>query len=324
MVGKISATVVLASICAFSGGAFGQTAPQQARVLVFPLRPIHLTQDTDWVPKSVNENVVDALDRSEQYVAIPYGGELVVQDNNQAARNARQSNFPLAVRGTIQVVDTQVRLTAQLVDAHDGSAVRTAMATGAMSDLLKVEDDLAAQLLGEKSATTGNASTASAPATNPAQPPIQIVIQNTPPAPEVPNYNYAGYPYSAYPYPGYPVDYFGGIGYPGVIITTPGNGGGHHHGHDHDHGHDGHGGDGHGGGPIYFTPGTPEVGRNTPGGPAFEPGVIGEPANPLPRSSPAPVTPVTTPGPVASPFHALSVGQPGVTAGGSRDGNGHR
>jgi TolB-like protein len=277
---KKSPISLLAALSLLAAAPLAQAAavPQQRpaqRVLVFPFTAIHLAEDDAWMGKSVTENLLTSLSQSNAYNPSTYAGKLVVEDNQAAARNARQTNYPLAIRGTIQVVESQVRLSAQLIDSRNGNSVRTAIATGPVSDLLKVEDDLSAQLLGQKAA--GNSLAAADPAVGgTGQPPIQIFIQNTPGVGTDLNYPYA--PAGAYPNYSYPYStvgygpYYPGY-YPGIIYITDGNNH-HHHDGDHGHGHD-HDGDhdGGGGGGIHFETTGPQNGPNTPGS-AMSPGTI--------------------------------------------------
>jgi TolB-like protein len=299
----LAALSLLAAVPLASAAPVPQRAAQRQpapRVLLFPFSSIHLSNDDAWMTKSVQENLIATLDRSESFSPTAYAGKLVVEDNQAAARNARQSNFPYAIRGSIQIVDTQVRLTAQLVDSRNGNSLRTAIATGPAADLLKIEDDLSAQLLGQ--ARGGPAATADsqASATNPAQPPIQIFIQNTPSSPSLAEPASYPYSYAGYPNYGYGTPYYPGY-YPGVVIISDNHGG--HHDHDHDHDHDGHGGDN--GGGIHFETSGPQNGTNTPGTPMSPGGINSNPdyhptytRPPLPGPAPGSDTPrALTPAP---------------------------
>ena len=305
-----------------------QTQRAAERVLVLPFTALHLSEEDAWISKSVVENVIATLDQSGTYATTLSASKVVIEDNQMAARNARQSNFPYALRGSIQVVDSQVRITALLIDSRNAQSVRTAIATGPVADLLKVEDDLTGQLLGRApasgpiaAATAAAATVAAAPA---AQPPIQIYIQNTPAAPgytspEPVNYNNPYY--SPYALTGYNSPFFPGY-YPGIIYISGGNNGGQWHG-----GHGGNGGnhwpgkgDGHGNGGggqvIHFESSVPEPGGlATPGqamnpgvpGPAMNPGSINSNPNyhPVYTRPPLPGTPAAGAG--STPIHARSL-----------------
>lgn len=312
------------------------------RVLVFPFSTIHVTSQNDWMTKSVQENLLTTLGRSETIAPTPYASKVVVEDNQTASRIARQTNYPFAIRGTIQIVDTQVRLTAQLIDSRNGNSVRTAISTGLATDLLKLEDDLSAQLLGEAArGPAGVADATSAASTASGQPPIQIFIQNTPSAPSVGEP--ASYPYSYAAYPNYGSPYYPGYypGYPGVVIISDGHGN-HHHDHDHDGDGGGNGGGNGGGGVgIHFETSGPQNGPNTPGS-AMSPGGIssdpdyhpiytrpplpGAAPTPVPAPSPAPANPITArptfvspPAPAPAPVPQSAAPSAGPTRVGTSD-----
>ncbi len=250
MYGLIAAGVIGAASAAI--GATQDTPQQPAagagpRVLVIPFSTIHVPEAQQWIAKGAMENIVADLGRSKTYSPIAFKGQLIVEDNATAARLARTASVPLAVRGAAQMVDGNVRLTAQLVDAKSGDTVATGSVTGAVDDLLMLEDELSAQLRGEKtqknSATTP-ANTAVPPAAGGTQV-VPIIIQQPAPQPVAPQVivisqpqasypNYFPYgPYGAYgpygygyPY-GYPIGWYSGY-YPGAILTVIR--GGRHHG----------------------------------------------------------------------------------------------
>jgi TolB-like protein len=205
------------------------------RVLVLPFSVLNVPESQQWIGKGVQENIVAEFGRSGEFAPVAFQGQVIVEDNATAARLARTAQSPYAVRGAAQAVGDQVRLTAQLIDAKSGDTLRTASVTGQSDNLLKMEDELAAQLRGyAQPAATPNAAPA-APAS-----PAPVVVQQ-PSAPAY-SYGYPAYPYYAdygYSY-GYPYYYYPGF-YSFSFVT-----GNVDRNHDHDHGHWG-GGDNGGG-----------------------------------------------------------------------------
>jgi hypothetical protein len=141
-----------------------------------------------------------------------------VEDNETAARLARNANAALAIRGTAQVVGENVRLTAQLIDSKTGGTLRTGLVTGSMGELLALEDELAGQLSG----ATGTAATSVAPAATRVAPATTPVVAVTAPAaapavivinPPQPVYD------TTYPYPyGYPYGWSYSYGYYPTVL----------------------------------------------------------------------------------------------------------
>ncbi len=244
----MKANAILASVV-FLAAAGAVRADNAERVLVVPFSVLNVPDSQQWIGKGVQENVVAEFGRSGTFSPIAFQGQVIVEDNATAARLARAAQSPLAVRGAAQAVGENIRITAQLIDSQSGDTVRTASVTGSAHDLLKMEDELSAQLLGQTTApagapaatapiSTAPASTApAAPAVAPAPQIIVIAPQQAPysnygysPYPDYANY----YPYSSYGY-GYGLWY--GTLFP-YVFTINVN-------HDHDHNHvDHHGGGG--------------------------------------------------------------------------------
>jgi TolB-like protein len=268
-----------------------------AKVLVIPFAALNVPESQQWIPKGVQENLVADLGRTNVYAPVAFRGEVVVEDNATAARLAKQASAALAVRGAAQVVGEQVRLTAQLIDAKTGETVSTASVTGVPGELLKLEDELSAQLRGvsnrqgpavaagvEGATPAGGAAVPAA-----AQPPV-IVINQPPAAPA-----YPAYPAYAASY-GYTSPLFtSGLYYPGVFSYVVNTG---------SYGH--HGGFGHGRGGVCFpntgVPGT-TVRLIRSQGPAGGPLTMTTPAGGIVPTSAASFGPVrvTLPTPQATP-----------------------
>jgi TolB-like protein len=165
------------------------------RILVIPFNTLNVADAQQWIGKGAQEALIADMARSGDIVPVGFKGAVIVEDNATAARLARQAQASLAIRGTAQVRGNDVRLSAQVLDAKTGELLRTATATGVLSDLLKVQDDLTAQLRGPAQPL---ALVMSAVSTAPAAAPQVVVV----PQPAPPLY----YPFPPYPpalYPGY-------------------------------------------------------------------------------------------------------------------------
>ena len=272
--------------CVSGASVFGAGTDDLPRVLVTPFTALHVEKGQQWIPQAVVDNLVADLGRGQMYRPIFTQSHVIVEDNATAARLAKVAATPMVIRGAVQVVDDQVRLTAQLIESDSGETLQYAVATGSPNDMLKLEDSLAAQLQGREpataAATTMTAAATSAPATTAAAavtPNIQIIIENPtsgesyePSENEGEAVSYPTYPaYPAYPYSGYPY-----VGYPGLPTVIVVGRNGHHNGrgHGHDHDHHGHRGDD---GKIHFQP---LPGSHSPGQQVSEPGVPGRAMEP--------------------------------------------
>lgn len=214
--------VITAASLLAAAPAHAQT-PQpraQLRVLVIPFTALNVPDSQQWITKAVAENIVADFGRTPGFLPLAFHGQILVEDNATAARLARQASASLVIRGAAQVVGTSVRLTAQLIDAKTGDTLTTASVTGPADDLLKMEDDLSAQLRGVSTQTAATPGAPTAPLAGaqpvyvqPAQPAApQIILISQPAAPTYP------------PYPAYNTPYYGsnfGYGYyPGLITTV--------------------------------------------------------------------------------------------------------
>jgi TolB-like protein len=220
---SIGALCVAAVLAAGSVGVRGQEAAESQRVLVVPFAVLNVPESQQWISRGVQENLVADFGRTPTFSPIAFQGQVIVEDNGTAARLAKQASAAYAVRGAAQMVGENVRLTAQLIDAKTGDTVSTASVTGPTSTLLKMEDELSAQLRGVSSAAPAVAvAPAAAPAAQqvPVQPQVIVITQ-----PAAPSYQPPPYP------PGYPAGYVGGypFGYAGGLLLPIIINDGHHH-----------------------------------------------------------------------------------------------
>jgi TolB-like protein len=266
----LSALVLAAGVAV---PAFGQQAsPQQSaqpqpslRVLVIPFSTLNVADNQLWIGRAVQEDIIADFGRTHQFMPVGFQGEITVEDNATAVSLAHKADANLVIRGAAQMVDQNLRITAQLIDARSGDTVTTASVTGPTSDLLKLEDGLAAQLQSNFNAVTQPLAQEQPAAAQPEAtqqpsgptvyaPPAPVYAQPTYtpgysyPPPYAPVYADPGYAYSSpdygYGYLGAPIVIYGG-GYYGHGYYGHGFGGGYYHG-------GGYGGGFHGGGGVGF------------------------------------------------------------------------
>ena len=152
------------------------------RVVILPFNTLNVAPNQQWISKGVQENLAADLGRNG-LEPLPYNAQVIVEDNATAVRIARTLNAPYVVRGAVQVVGGDVRLTAQLIDTRTGDTVRTALVTGTTDTLLRLEDQLAGQIRGtpEAQPATAGALPAAAPIIVPqAQPQVIVISQPEP------------------------------------------------------------------------------------------------------------------------------------------------
>jgi TolB-like protein len=235
---SLSATILAVAIAASATTAFAAELPKGSRVVVIPFHTLNVPAEQQWIGKAVQDTLM--ADLGKQYTAVAFEGQTIVEDNATALRVAREASAPYVVRGSAHVVNGEVRLTAQLLDAKTGETVNTAIATGPVNNLLTMEDDIAAQIQGIP-ALVGPIAPAKPVAPQAPLPPAystqQVTTFNTPatvyrvhePYPPAPfndislsaqNYNTPAYTPAYYPSDYYPV-YSTPIYYYPPVYTAP-------------------------------------------------------------------------------------------------------
>jgi TolB-like protein len=222
----LSVLVLAAAVSVGAGAARAQSAPGP-RVLVIPFTTLNVPDSQQWIAKGVQENLVADFGRSGTFSPVAFQGQVIVEDNATAVRLARQASANYAIRGAAQIVGDTVRLTAQLIDVKNGDTISTGSVTGSPNDLLRLEDELSAQLRGVSGATataTGPAAPVAPVAAAPGDATPEIIVISQPASPAL-GYD-PGY-YNSAPW------YNGLYGYPGLIwpIAVPIPDKQHHHHH---------------------------------------------------------------------------------------------
>lgn len=230
-----------------------------ATVLVVPFASAG-NGDREWISKGIQQDLTADLIRSSRLHVVAPTDLPPAQDADAALKVGRDNHAAFVIFGQFQVVDSNVRITGQVLETTGGQSIGALKATGPTRDLFNMEDALSGQvisalpkhLLAENTTEPTPMPYVYQPSQPPAQtapaptysdesgyytPQTQTYVQAPSPddysytpqtyTPDYDNYGYApSYPYYYnYWYPGY-----------GFVVI-----GGHHH-HDGDHGHwsDGH------------------------------------------------------------------------------------
>lgn len=181
----------------------GSSALAATRIVVLPFVGITPEPIRDrWIGPAVQQNMILSLDQARDVSTVSYPGKIEgVVDGGVASRAARATGSDLAIFGTYEVVGSQIRLTAQVVDGNSGVALSTAQVTGLATELLALEDQLS-----ERTRTA-----LGAPSTD--SPPMTFSAEVPPPATGTPYTDALGFgteyneaspsflAFSAYPFP---------------------------------------------------------------------------------------------------------------------------
>jgi TolB-like protein len=194
---------------------------QPLKVLIVPFRQIGNTTGHEWVGSAIQENLITqaAGDTSVQAMAMsgPLNG-----GGPEAVAAAKDAGATLVVFGTYEISDSQLRVNGQIEDVNFGRTLGTLKATGAITDLFKIEDTLSGQLGSALPQPPTNLPVVSYGADQSAIPYYtanQPVVTSPAPTyvyPSAPTYAY-DYPAYSYPYyydyPIFPVVIYGGHGW---------------------------------------------------------------------------------------------------------------
>jgi TolB-like protein len=155
---KLAAVITAVVVLTAQGLVWGDDVP---RVLVVPFNALHVPEAQQGIGKGAQKSVVADFSRSGVYQAMASQTQVIVEDNATAARLGRAAESQYVVRGAAHVVEGNIRLTAQLIDARSGGTIRSGCVTGPAGSIRVMEDELGAQLRGQSTdaarATTGGA-----------------------------------------------------------------------------------------------------------------------------------------------------------------------
>lgn len=147
--------LIFLAVIAISAGFFGSQLSQAAAlppapsVLVLPFTPAENAGANDWIGKGIQQSLLADLSGTPG-VAVTFSTAQPGQAAHQPADSlavAAQAGASVAVVGTYQTVDNQIRITGVVYDVASGKDLGGIKVTGPMTDLFKLEDALNDQVL---------------------------------------------------------------------------------------------------------------------------------------------------------------------------------
>ncbi len=121
-----------------------------ARVLVLRFDPLSAGDRRDWIGKALQQTLLTEFGRVPPFEPITLPAEKedgrAIADAATAIDLAKAAGAHLAILGSYQVVDTDLRITGQIVDVDNGRIVGMVRSTGTVRDLFGMEDAIAAQV----------------------------------------------------------------------------------------------------------------------------------------------------------------------------------
>ena len=180
-VGSILAVIVSTMI---GVTALAQEA-KPAKVLILPFESIG-PEPKDWIARALSQNLMAELARVP---SIEPAAGAPVTDQETAVRVAQATGAKFVVFGSYQAVDSDLRITGQVVDTETKQAVGGLKATGTLRDLFGLEDTIASQV--KRALTQGQPQPAPAAAKAPEmlehpRPADAAGAAGAPPAPALP------------------------------------------------------------------------------------------------------------------------------------------
>ena len=174
-------TVVSAAPAQSRSGSPPTSLRDDAIVVVVPLANLAGNPADDWIGVGIAEAVAIELQMSGVRVVRATAGPRGEVGLDGALQAGRQAGADGVVVGAYQRLGDQLRVTARLVDATDGTVLRSATATGMAADIFELQDQVALQLRSglESSGASGVAAARPAPppaaaAPRPVPPPIAV------------------------------------------------------------------------------------------------------------------------------------------------------
>jgi TolB-like protein len=114
---------------------------QPPRVLLARFDSIN--SDKTWLAKSLQSSL--AADLTRQGLA-PIAWPTPIADSATAIAQARNQNAAYVIIGSTQSIDTDIRVTGQIIEVATGRVIGGLKSTGALRDIFAIQDDLASQI----------------------------------------------------------------------------------------------------------------------------------------------------------------------------------
>ncbi len=126
--------------------ASAQVAPAAPSVLVLPFQQTGDTSSFGWIAPAVQEDLLGQIARLGALQPLSANQPVAGADTAAALQIARSNNANVVIFGGYQIVGDQLRIDGQALDVASGRIIGTLQANGAVTDLFKMEDALAAQV----------------------------------------------------------------------------------------------------------------------------------------------------------------------------------
>jgi len=120
-----------------------EARPAAAKVLVLPFESIG-PEPKEWIARALTQNLMAELARVQSVE--PVAGTAPPTDQEAAVRVAQATGARFVVFGSYQAVESELRITGQVVDVETKQAVAGLKATGTLRDLFGLEDTIASQV----------------------------------------------------------------------------------------------------------------------------------------------------------------------------------
>jgi len=210
-----------ATLAAFAGFAYAQEGPHiieaAPRVMVFQFSPIGDPGAYQWLGTGIQQSLLVEVNRPGSIAWSMPAAAPSTQPSNPVADAAR-AGATMAVFGSFQIANDEVRVTGQAMDTGTGRVLAALKATGSLHDLFKVEDALDGQLQAALPHEQAAAAVMSAPVQESQTETPPTVVENDVQVVD-PNYSYADT--YGLPYPYYATGFY--LGYPNTFAFSGGH-----------------------------------------------------------------------------------------------------
>jgi TolB-like protein len=139
---RLSGILAAIMLVAFGSVVLAQEA-KPAKVLVLPFESIG-PEPKDWIARALEQNLMAELARVPSVE--PVAGTTSAGDQEAALKAATAAGAKFVVFGSYQAVDSDLRMTGQVIDVETKQALAGLKATGTLRDLFGLEDTIASQV----------------------------------------------------------------------------------------------------------------------------------------------------------------------------------
>jgi TolB-like protein len=140
------ALLALIALPAFASAAPTTFPSNPPTVMIFPFKQMGDPTAHPWIGGGINENLLSEASRDPAVITRVAEKPMANSDSNDALRFARDKGASVAVFGSYEVANDQLRVNGQIVDVNSEHHIGDLKASGQIRDLFNIEDSLAAQL----------------------------------------------------------------------------------------------------------------------------------------------------------------------------------